>query len=156
MQKLDKTKKERERVLSPRVWSFPVRRILAGQDPLFLHDWSGKSMNERKSVLTARYSGAGICKRGGHSGGLGTGQLLAWSKVEYWIPQTFSVLSHWPLPLLSRQVQPHLNLSLSSTWLINICTKISIKQSTIGNKMSLIFVCIFRFCKSERKTNKKK
>jgi hypothetical protein len=51
-----------------------VKRKVAGQDPELLHDSFGpfgKSVNGTKSVVTARYSRAGICNRGGHSGGLG-------------------------------------------------------------------------------------
>ena len=71
-----KWEREREReILSPRDWLLPVRRIVAGQDPVFLHDSSGKSVKEAKSVLIARYIGAGICNKGGHSGGLGMGQV---------------------------------------------------------------------------------
>jgi hypothetical protein len=47
-------------------------------------------------LTTARHSGAGICNRGGHSGGVGIEQVPAWSKSEYSNPQTFS---HRHLPL---------------------------------------------------------
>ena len=70
-----KIKQNGREILSPRDWLLPVRRIVAGQDPVFLHDSSGKSVKEAKSVLTARYVGAGICNKGGHSGGLGMGQV---------------------------------------------------------------------------------
>ena len=70
--------REREReILCPRDWLFPVKRKVAGQDPELLQDSSGKSVNGTKSVLTARYSGDGICNRGGNPGGSGIGQVAA-------------------------------------------------------------------------------
>ena len=70
--------REREReILCPRDWLFPVKRKVTGQDPELLQDSSGKSVNGTKSVLTARYSGDGICNRGGNPGGSGIGQVAA-------------------------------------------------------------------------------
>jgi hypothetical protein len=54
-----------------------VKRKVAGQDPEVLQDSFGKSVNGRKSVLTARNSGSGTCIRGGHAGGLGIAQVPA-------------------------------------------------------------------------------
>lgn len=116
---------------------------MAGQDPVILHDSLGKSPCEKKSVLTARYSGAGICNKGGHCGGLRMGQLNPCSKVEYSIPHT---LSYWPSPLVSILVQPHLFEGLSNSVLTKLWMRTSNKQSTNGNKISRTFVLIFRFC----------
>ena len=54
-----------------------MKRKVTGQDPELLQDSSGKSVNGTKSVLTARYSGDGICNRGGNPGGSGIGQVAA-------------------------------------------------------------------------------
>jgi hypothetical protein len=61
----------------------PVKSIVSGHEPLFLHKGFGKSENGRKSVLTARYCGSGVCNNGGHSGGLVIGQVPTWSTSEY-------------------------------------------------------------------------
>lgn len=52
-----------------------MNSIITGQDPVLLHESFGKSVNGITSDLTARYWGAGICKRGGHCGGLGMEQV---------------------------------------------------------------------------------
>ena len=132
----------------PRDEFFPVIRIVAGQAPVTLHDSLGRSPCE-KSVLTARYSGAGTCNKGGHSGGLGMGQVKLWSIDEYWSPHTSS---HCPSPSVSIQVQPHLFEALSSSLLITLWSRTSSKQRTKGKKMSLTFVPMFRFCNKWTKT----
>lgn len=59
-----------------RVSFAPVKGIVAAQDCDFLHDASGKPVYKEDSCM-ARYSGRGNCKRAGHSGGFGMGQLPA-------------------------------------------------------------------------------
>lgn len=134
---------ENKGIPCPRVWLVPVKSIVAGQEPVLLHDSLGKSENGKKSACTARYSGAGTCNKGGHSGGLGIGQLAAWSRVEYSIPQTSS---HLPSPLVSIQVQPHLFEGLSNSLFTIVCIRTSNAQSKTGNKISRMFDLIFRFC----------
>jgi hypothetical protein len=55
----------------------PVKGILAGQDCDFLHTASGRPVNNLEESWMARYSGMGTCRRAGHSGGFGIGQLPA-------------------------------------------------------------------------------
>lgn len=130
-------------ILCPNVRLFPVISMVAGQEPVRLHESSGKSLCDIKSVLTARYCWAGTCNNGGHSWGWGMGQLNAWSKVEYSIPH---LLSHWPFPV-STQVQPHLLDGLSNSLFTNIWMRRSSKQRENGDTTNRIFVLMFRFCK---------
>lgn len=138
-----------EGILCPRERFFPVRSIVTGQDPVCLHDSSGKSLKREKSVLTARNSGDGTCNNAGHFGGLGMGQLLPWSKVEYSIPHTF--FSQVPSWFWFVQVQPHLFSGLSNCLLTKPWIRTSNIQRTNGKEISRIFVLIFRFC--QRKNN---
>jgi len=55
----------------------PVKGILAGQECDFLHDASGRPVIFLEESWMVRYSGRGTCKRVGHSGGFGIGQLPA-------------------------------------------------------------------------------
>lgn len=71
------TWRKRGVILFPRERLFPVKSIVTGHDIDSLHDSFGKSVYGKEFVLTARKSGAGICKMGGHCGGFGMGQLAA-------------------------------------------------------------------------------
>lgn len=135
-------------ILSPSDWLFPVNSIITGQDPVLLHESFGKSVNGITSDLTARYWGAGICKRGGHCGGLGMEQVATWSKVEYCKPQTFSGC---PSPFVSTVVQPHFLLGLFNSLSIKRWVITSSMQRINGNKMSLQFVLAFRFWSRRRR-----
>jgi len=135
--------REREEfILFPNERLFPVKSIVTGHDIDSLHDSFGKSLCGKKSVLTARKSGAGICKMGGHFGGLGMGQLAACINVEYSNPQTFS---HLPSPFVSTQAQPHLFFGLSNSSLTIFWSRTSNKQRMNGKEMRRIFVLKFRF-----------
>lgn len=86
--------------------------------------------------------------RAGQRGGLGIGQLPTWSSDEYWMPHSF--LTHLPSTLVSRQLQPHLYLGLSSSLLITFWSTMSRTQMRIGKKAMPMFVLRYRFCKHTR------
>lgn len=122
-----------------------MKSTVAGQEPESRHDESGKSANWRISPRAARYSGRGTCIRAGHSDGLAMGQLLTWSRVEYWGPQTFW---HVSVPLTGTHMQPHLYLGLSSSLLITVCKIIRMTHIRIGYATMHVFVLMFLFCSS--------
>lgn len=129
--------KTKTNILCPNDWFLPVTSTETGHDPSLLHESLGKSSYSIKSVRTARNLGSGICKTGGHSGGLGIGHVATWLKSEYWIPHT---CSHCPSPFWSIHSQPHLFDGLSNSLFIIDCSNTSNKHSTIGNNISLRFV----------------
>lgn len=132
-------------ILWPNVWLLPVTRIVTGQDPVRLHDSLGKSWNSRESSLTARYWGSGTWSKAGHLGGLGIGQLKAWSNVEYWTP-------HSVVPLTL--AQPHLYFSLFNSLSITRCKTERRIQSNSGNTIRQQFARLFRFCNVKIKSYK--
>lgn len=120
-------------ILSPSDWLPLVKSIVAGQDPVVLQELSGKPIDEKESLLTARYWGSGTCNNGGHFRGFRIGQIISSSKSKVdccWI-------SHFCI--------------LSNSLLTKCCRRARSKQRMSGNKMSRMFVLIFRFCKIQRR-----
>lgn len=64
-------------ILPANDWLLPVTRNVAAQEPALLHDASGRSVNGRRSSLTARFELLGSCSTGGHFGAIGSGHCVA-------------------------------------------------------------------------------
>ena len=60
-------------LLATNDWLPPVTRNVAAHDPPALHDASGRPVYGKSSSPTARNSGGGICRRGGHLRARGNG-----------------------------------------------------------------------------------
>lgn len=121
-------------ILSPNVWLFPVISMVTGQERVFLHDSSGKSVCGIKSVTTARCHRGGNCKSGSDSS----------SRVRVQFAPS-------PIVELSDDLGPHLSspssASAPNTLSIKTWMRRSNKQRSNGDRTNRTFVFIFRLCK---------
>jgi len=133
-------------LLSTKEWLSPVTRNVAGQDPLTLHDASGRSVYGKSPSWTARYS-YGISRKGGSLGARGNGHSYAYSFGHSMPPIAFSSTLTL-LQLQSRRVAGPPSPCDDDAWLMAICRPPMTEQRSSGNMIRQQFVLQARLCGS--------